>query len=110
MRILHLTTQNIGGAGRAAVRLHQALLKQDIDSKMIVQNKIDDQPHIYSLTETRLEKLTSPLRMAIDQSPTLFYKHKKNDIFSSTFFPSNKKLLKKIQDINPDIILFVFVK
>lgn len=104
MKILHLTTQNIGGAGRAAVRLHQALLKQGIDSKMIVQNKIDDQPHIYSLTETRLEKLTSPLRMAIDQSPTLFYKHKKNDIFSSTFFPSNKKLLKKIQDINPDII------
>ncbi len=104
MRILHLTTQNIGGAGRAAVRLHQALLKQGIDSKMIVQNKIDDQPHIYSLTETRLEKLTSPLRMAIDQSPTLLYRHKKNDIFSSTFFPSNKKLLKKIQDINPDII------
>lgn len=104
MKILHLTSQNIGGAGRAATRLHQALLKQGVDSRMIVQNKIDDEPHIYSLTETKFEKLFTPLRMAIDQSPTLFYRHKKKDIFSSTFFPSNKKLLKKIQDINPDII------
>lgn len=104
MKILHLVSQNIGGAGRAATRLHQALVKQGVDSKIIVQSKVDDEPHIYCLTETKFEKLFMPLRMAIDQSPTLFYRHKKNDIFSSTFFPSNKKLLKKIQDINPDII------
>lgn len=104
MKILHLTTQDNGGAGRAAIRLHKALLESGIDTQMIVQTKTSDLPTIHTLTQTRFDKLLSPFRMAIDQFPTLFYKNKTKDIFSSTFFPSNTKLLKKIKEINPDII------
>lgn len=104
MRILHLTTQDNGGAGRAAVRLHKALLDSNIDSQMIVQTKTTDLPTIHTLTQTKADKFLSPFRMAIDQLPILLYKNKTKDIFSSTFFPSNTKLLKKIKEINPDII------
>lgn len=104
MKVLHLTTQDNGGAGRAAVRLHKALLDGDINSQMIVQAKTTDLPTIHTLTQTKADKFFSPFRMAIDQLPTLLYKNKTKDIFSSTFFPSNTKLLKKIKEINPDII------
>lgn len=104
MKVLHLTTQDNGGAGRAAVRLHEALLNSNIDTQMIVQNKTTDLPTIHTLTQTKADKFFSPFRMAIDQLPTLLYKNKTKDIFSSTFFPSNTKLLKTIKEINPDII------
>lgn len=104
MKILHLTTQDNGGAGRAAVRLHKALLDSNIDSQMIVQIKTTDLPTIHTLTQTKADKFLSPFKIAIDQLPTLLYKNKTKDIFSSTFFPSNTKLLKKIKDIDPDII------
>jgi glycosyltransferase involved in cell wall biosynthesis len=35
MKILHLSTSDSGGAGIAAVRLHQGLLKQNINSKIL---------------------------------------------------------------------------
>lgn len=104
MKILHLSSQDNGGAGRAAVRLHKALLDNNINSQMIVQTKTTDLPTIHSLTQTKTDKLLSPFRMATDQFPTLFYRNKTKDIFSSTFFPSNTKLIKKIKEINPDII------
>ena len=38
MKILHVNTHDSqGGAARAAYRLHQALLAESIDSKMLVQ-------------------------------------------------------------------------
>lgn len=104
MKILHLASQDNGGAGRAALRLHQALLEQGIDSQMIVQHKTTDLPTIHTLTQSRYQKLLIPFRQAFDQLPTLFYKNKKKDIFSSTFVPSNKLLLKRIKEFNPDII------
>lgn len=104
IKILHLSTQDNGGAGRAAARLHQALLEEGIDSQMIVQSKTTDLPTIHQIVKSKSQKLFTPFRQAFDQLPTLFYKNKKKDIFSSTFFPSNGHLLKKIKEINPDIL------
>ena len=40
MKILIVNTSDIiGGAARASYRLHKALLKNGIDSQMLVQNK-----------------------------------------------------------------------
>lgn len=39
MQILHISTNTHGGAGRAAARIHSALLKQNHDSFMIVKTK-----------------------------------------------------------------------
>lgn len=104
MKVLHLSTQDNGGAGRAAVRLHQALLEQGVNSQMIVQIKTTDLSTIHMLAQSKVQKFFTPFRQALDQIPTLFYKNKKKDIFSSTFVPSNKLLLKRIKEFNPDII------
>lgn len=42
MRILHLSTSDKGGAGIAAVRLHEALLQQGIQSKLLTLYKHTD--------------------------------------------------------------------
>lgn len=104
MKILHLVSQDNGGAGRATIRLHQALLDQGIDSQMVVQTKTSDLPTIHTLAQSKFQKLITPFRQAFDQLPTLFYKNRLKDTFSSTFLPKNKNLLKKIREINPDII------
>lgn len=104
MKVLHLTSQDNSGAGRAAVRLHQALQMNGIHSQMIVQHKITDIPDIISIGQTKIQKFLTPFYQAFDQAPVLFYKKREEDIFSSTFFPSNKTLIQKIKEINPDII------
>ncbi len=42
MKILHLSTSDRGGAGIAAVRLHQALLQDKVDSKLLTLYKHED--------------------------------------------------------------------
>lgn len=39
MKVVHISTYDIGGAGLAAYRLHRGLLEQGIESRMIVANK-----------------------------------------------------------------------
>ena len=54
MRVLHITNSDKhGGASIAAYRLHKALLKKGIDSKMLVLDKITDEKEIFSITENR---------------------------------------------------------
>jgi hypothetical protein len=38
MKVLHISTSDGGGAGKAALRLHEGLLLGGIDSKMLVQS------------------------------------------------------------------------
>lgn len=104
LKVLHLSTFDTGGAGRAAVRLHKALLENKINSQMIVQKKTTDLKSIQSLVQTKINKLLLPFRTGIEQLPTMLYKNRIQDTFSSTLFPSNGELLKKIKEINPDVI------
>ena len=61
MKILHLNYhENSGGAAIAANRIHRALLKQNIDSLMLVQNKTSNSDKVIStnnITETFLDKV-----------------------------------------------------
>lgn len=49
MNILHLTNYENTGAGRAALRLHQGLLKENVASKMLVLQKKSNENSIISL-------------------------------------------------------------
>ncbi len=49
MRVLHLsTTDTLGGAGRAAHRIHHALMAAGVDSRMSVRVKLGDEWHVRS--------------------------------------------------------------
>lgn len=59
MNILHINTADkSGGAAKSAFRLHQGLLKEGHDSRMLVGIKTDDDPNVaaFPQLETPLEK------------------------------------------------------
>lgn len=98
MRILHLSTFDImGGAARAAYRLHKSLIKSDVDSKMLVRRSYSKDLTIYSN-----RTLTSSLGAKLDQIPVNKYSNKNYSLFSPQWFPDS--LVRRVQQINPDII------
>jgi len=60
MKILHINSSDKGGAGIAALRLHRAMLSQEIDSCfMSLDNEINDGIH-YVRFNTKKEELVKP--------------------------------------------------
>ncbi|PAF46694.1 hypothetical protein BKH46_06935 [Helicobacter sp. 12S02634-8] len=119
MKILHLVTQDSGGAGRAALRLHLALQKladtdkhartentkptEPIESLMLVQNKSSDLTSIIRVAKTKTQKLFEKLRPALCALPLSLYPKRHQDIFSVDFI-HNRHLIKTINAHKPDIV------
>jgi hypothetical protein len=98
MKVLHLSTFDLaGGAARAAYRIHQGLLRFDIDSQMVVQHKQSRDPTVI----TAESKLVAKLRSIGDSTVLKFYQHRQQ-IFSPQWFPDN--LLRSVNRFTPDII------
>lgn len=107
MRVVHIVSQDNGGAGRACVRLHNALLKSGIDSIVLTQNKTTDLPSIHRVAQTRFQKLIAKIRPHLSQLPLLLYSKRVKDIFSPhlPFFTlRNRTLTQTIKNLKPDII------
>lgn len=103
MKILIVNASDIdGGAARAAYRLHKALLLQGMDSQMLVQSKSSDDFTIIGPL-TKSEKLISKIRPTLSSLPTKFYKNKTKTLFSPNCLPFSN-IVKKINEINPDIV------
>ena len=103
MRILHLNTFDaLGGAARAAYRLHKQLRAMAIDSMMYVQKKSSDDitVHDSNRTSTRLLNKILPF---IDPLPLRFYKKDEKSFWSLNWFPRNL-IAKDIHKMDPDII------
>jgi len=104
MKILIVNTSDIdGGAARAAYRLHQALLSQDIDSQMLVQNKSSDDFTVNSINKTKTQKGLAKLRPTLDALPLQFYKNKTKTLFSPANLPFSSTV-DAINSLNPDIV------
>lgn len=65
-------SDNQGGAARAAYRLHIGLRGIGVDSKMLVDSKISDDPNVYG-TIGKISKAWSKVRPFIDRIPLKFY-------------------------------------
>jgi glycosyltransferase involved in cell wall biosynthesis len=103
MKILIVNTSDIqGGAARAAYRLHKALLNQNIDSQMLVQDKVSDDWTVLGYV-TKIAKGFAKIKPTLDAIPTKLYSHKTKTLFSPSYLPSSK-IIKKINEINPDIV------
>lgn len=103
MKILHINTYDTdGGAARAVYRLHKALLKNGVDSQMLVQSKTSDDFTV--LTETgKLRKVLTRFNPHIDSIPTRFYTNRIGTLFSPSSY-SFGNVVDNINDINPDIV------
>ncbi len=103
MKILIVSSSDIiGGASRAAHRLHRSLLEEDIDSKMLVQSKSSDEYTIIGPV-SKIQKGIGEIRPTLDLSINKLYKHRSPTYFSASWLPFSN-IIKQINDINPDIV------
>lgn len=103
MKVLIVSTSDKnGGAFITANRLHKALLLKNIDSKMLVLNKYSDD-YLVLGPKSKLEKFINLIRGFIDSIPVLLYKKRKKILFSPAWLP-NRKIIKRINKLNPDIV------
>lgn len=106
MRVLILSTYDtLGGAAKAAYRLHRALLSIGVESRMLVQEKIGDDPTVIHAYE-RARNTLSLNRPTLDRAPLEGYriiqKVKPRRPFSMAWVPSTA-LITRINELKPDI-------
>ncbi len=103
MKILIVNTYDIqGGAARAAYRLHRALLNENIDSQMLVQDKVSDDWTVLG-SSTKIAKGFAKIKPTLDALPAKFYPNKTKTLFSPSWLPFSN-IVKQINEINPDIV------
>jgi len=104
MKILIVNISDLnGGAARAAYRLHNALLAEDIDSEMLVLDKYSDDFKVKSINSTKKRKGLNLLRPSIDNFPVTFYKNKGKTAFTPAFIGS-AGVIESINSISADIV------
>lgn len=104
MKILILSARDLrGGAARAAYRLHQGLLAAQVDSQMLVQNKLSDCNTVLA-PKSKIQRGIAAIKPALDQLPLNLYRHRDRtiNIYSSQWLPNN--IVAQIEQINPDVI------
>lgn len=103
MKILTVNfSDTVGGAARAAYRLHTALLKEGVSSQMLVQKKSTDD-HTVIGPLTRLQALLAILLPTIETIPIGLYKNRANTVFSTSWTPMSN-IVQRINALNPDIV------
>ncbi|WP_433833718.1 glycosyltransferase [Flavobacterium anhuiense] len=104
MKILHVSAANsTAGAGIACVKLHEALLNKNVESKILFLN---EQPkeieHVSFYENTKLKKIKRILLTFADRVLLKFYIKKKREIFSPGIFGIDLSTNSEVQ--NADII------
>ena len=103
MKILIVNTSDIqGGAARAAYRLHQALLAENIDSQMLVQSKSSDDFTVLADTG-KIIRGFNKLKPTLDGLPVSRYKQRSKTLFSPAWLGFST-IVDKINALNPDIV------
>jgi hypothetical protein len=103
MKVLIVNTYDIsGGAARAAYRLHKALQSIGVESGMLVQSKISNDPTVIG-PQNNVDKALSMRRQKWDELPLKCYKKKSYGLFSPAWVPMST-IVKKINASDADII------
>jgi glycosyltransferase involved in cell wall biosynthesis len=102
MKVLIVTnTDIIGGAARAAYRIHRGLQSQGINSTMLVQRKASDDPKVIGPQGNRA-KVFNQLRPHVDALPLKFCRNREDTEWSVGWL--SKNLSGQINRLSPDII------
>jgi glycosyltransferase involved in cell wall biosynthesis len=101
MKVIHLSTSDSGGAGRAALRIHNSLLKNNIDSEMWVNISNSNEKNIKS-PKGKFRKTLAFSRRYAGKLFKLIY-NTKNPILHSPAILSSS-WVKKINNSNANIV------
>lgn len=88
MKILHLVAGNLnGGAAKGAYILHNGLLKQGVNSKILTNSRDTfNDPTVTTINRTYLDLAKVGVRSKLDKVPAQIYKDKKQTGFSTGMF------------------------
>lgn len=99
--VLLNSSDNEGGAARAAYRLHQGLQGIGVSSQMLVKNKKSGDPNVI-LSQQGIANKFDKIVSTISNSPLRLYPERNPVIFSPQWLPDS--LAAKVAKIQPDII------
>lgn len=91
-----------GGAARAAYRLHEALNCSGVNSQMLVDTKSGDDYKVFT-SESNISKGISLIRRILDRMLVNFYTYRSKTYFSPNCIPFSG-LIEGINAINPDVV------
>ena len=60
MKVLHITTNDFGGAGLAVLRIHRALINQGVESRVLVSSKHSQENYVYEFRSTPINAYKPP--------------------------------------------------
>ena len=100
LKIVHINTSDIrGGAAIAAHRLHRTLLRNNIDSKMLVMKKDSDEKEVIKTKDNSFEKhILSKIRVLFRKAILYRYRNRKDIIFSPAKFGLDITKNKVVQE------------
>ena len=101
MKVIHLSNSDIGGAGRAAYRIHKSLIKIGLNSEMWVNKSIIKDRSVKS-TKSIANKFILLIRRNAKKLLSPIFKTKNSILHSPSFLPSS--WVKKINMSNADIV------
>lgn len=103
MKILHISWSDYyGGASKAAYNVHSSLLREGVDSHMLVQKRYHKQPSVHTY-DNRIVRFLSRLNPYVDHLNLINYTLASDNFFTNarySFFSLKKKALK----LKPDVI------
>lgn len=103
MKVLIVSAHDLhGGAGRAAFRLHQALTGIGVDSSMLVQQRLSEDPKVSGHSGLS-GRVVSGVRSRVDRLPLLRYPERSQLWFSPSWLPGSG-ILDKINNSDADIV------
>lgn len=102
MNILHLSTSDIGGAGKAAYRLHENLLGIGLNSKMMVNNRKSDDGEILGFNgHKQMPKFlndTSKLLLKLSSKSKYYFQNQNKS-------PVSTQAIQNKMPFKPDVIV-----
>lgn len=103
MKVLIVNSMDIvGGAARAAYRLHRSLLDEGIHSQMLVQQKSGDDFSVIG-PATKIKRGLGKIRPALDALPLRGYPNRSKTPFSPAWVPFSH-IVNQINALDPDIV------
>ncbi|MDR2407023.1 MAG: hypothetical protein LBE13_02760 [Bacteroidales bacterium] len=104
MKILIINTYDIqGGAAKAAYKLHEGLLGENISSTMLVLSKKIKDSTVSSFYKKIRNMIIPAVRRKLDLIVLNLYPHRRREMWTNLFFRIGLKK-KKLKEINPDIV------
>ena len=103
MRIVHVNfSDSEGGAAIAVKRTHELLLREGIDSLLLVIENKNNFTNTYSLRQSLLTMIKTIVKKTLSRQLKYIFKTDNRNTHSLNLIPSN--LVKKINELKPDYV------